>query len=83
MFDNKDLLELHLGRLSSLEAKEAEEKAYQTPSGKIVVRKDWSSLMPFDSGTLTGNLSLDKEGNWIALQDLAKDSNMVLFLIRA
>lgn len=80
VFDNKEMLELHLGRLSSLEANEDEEKAYQTPSGKIVFRKDWSSLMPLDSGTLTGNLSLDKEGNWIAIQDLAKDSTMVLFL---
>ena len=80
VFDNKEMLELHLGRLSSLEANEDEEKAYQTPSGKIVFRKDWSSLMPLDSGTLTGNLSLDKEGNWIAIQDLAMDSTMVLFL---
>ena len=80
VFDSKELFEMHQRKLSCLEAKEMKEKAYQTQTGKIVVRRDLSSLMPEDDDDALANVTVDDEGNWIASQDIAKDSTIILRL---
>ena len=80
VFHSKELFEIYQNRLKKMQGTKDSEKSYQTQEGKIVLRKDWSSLMPEDFDDTLTNVAIDKEGNWIATQDIAKDSHIVLLL---
>ena len=80
VFHSKELFQLHQTRFNKIQRKEAGDKSYQTQEGIIVLRKDWSSLMPEDSDDAPTNVAIDEEGNWIATQDIAKNSHITLLL---
>ena len=80
MLHSRELFELYQIKLNNLHRKEIGKKSYQTQEGKVVLRKDWSSLMPEDSDDTLTNVAINEEGNWIATQDIAKDSHIVLLL---
>ena len=77
VFHSRELFEQYQNNILG---KEVGDKSYQTQEGKIVLRKDWSSLMPEDFDDALTNVAIDEEGNWIASQDIAKDSHIILLL---
>ena len=77
---SRELFELYQIKLNNLHRKEIGNKSYQTQEGKVVLRKNWSSLMPEDSDDTLTNVAINEEGNWVATQDIAKDSHIVLLL---
>ena len=78
VFDSQEQFDSYQKTLSCLEAREAEEKSYHLQVGKIVVRRDLSSLVPADTDDAHTNISVDDEGNWIAAGNIAKDEAIVL-----
>merc|ERR1719483_1265869 len=78
VFDSRELIELYLEKLSDLEIRDASKVTYQTQEGKIVLRKDFSTLMPEESNDTLANITVDEKGNWIATKDIKKDSNIFI-----
>ena len=78
VFDSRELLELYMEKLSDLEIRDARKVTYQTQEGKIVLRKDFSTLMPEESNDTLANITVDEKGNWIATTDIKKDSSIFI-----
>jgi len=78
VFDSQEQFDSYQKTLSCLEAREAEEKSYHVQVGKIVLRRDLSSLVPAGTDDAHTNITVDDEGNWIAAGNIAKDSAIVL-----